>query len=135
MSQSRDQEFTLEDEFFRQIPRQFQEELFLAEDFGFEFLDVYRLDRFEGFFVDVEAFELDVHRSWHPAQHGLLGVGPAVGTLDDPHALKPDVHIYTRSKVPWIALPPGVPAFEAYYDSKTLWPAASLERRRALFAT
>jgi hypothetical protein len=58
-----------------------------------------------------------------------------VGTLDDPHVLMPDVHIYTRSKVPWIALPPGVPAFEAYYDSKTLWPPASLERRRALFAS
>jgi hypothetical protein len=56
-----------------------------------------------------------------------------VGTLDDPTALSPDVHIYTRSKVPWLALPPGVPAFEGYYDSKALWPAASLERRRALF--
>ncbi len=57
------------------------------------------------------------------------------GTLDDPASLPPDVHIYTRSKLPWIVLPAGVPAFEAYYDSKTLWPAASLERRRALFAT
>ena len=55
-----------------------------------------------------------------------------VGTLDDPTALQPDVHIYVRSKQPWIALPDGVPAFEAYYDSRTLWPAASLERRRAL---
>ncbi len=53
-----------------------------------------------------------------------------VGTLDDPAALPPDVHIYTRSKLPWVALPEGVPAFAAYYDSKTLWPAASLERRR-----
>jgi len=56
-----------------------------------------------------------------------------VGTLDEPRALKPDVHIYVRSKQPWIALPEGVPAFEAYYDAKTAWPAASLERRRALF--
>jgi hypothetical protein len=56
-----------------------------------------------------------------------------VGTLDDPAALAPDVHIYTRSKLPWVGLPAGVPAFEAYYDSKTLWPAASLERRRAIF--
>jgi hypothetical protein len=55
-----------------------------------------------------------------------------VGTLDDPAALRPDVHIYTRSKQPWVALPEGVPAFEAYYDSKKLWPAASLERRRAI---
>jgi hypothetical protein len=56
-----------------------------------------------------------------------------VGTLDDPAALPPDVHIYVRSKLPWVALPEGVPAFAAYYDSATLWPAASLERRRAIF--
>jgi hypothetical protein len=57
-----------------------------------------------------------------------------IGTLDDPAVLTPDVHIYIRSKLPWITLPEGVPAFEAYYDSKKLWPAASLERRRAIFA-
>ena len=55
-----------------------------------------------------------------------------VGTLDDASALPPDVHIYTRSKLPWIALPAGVPAFEAYYDSAKLWPAESLARRRAI---
>jgi len=38
-----------------------------------------------------------------------------VGTLGDPSALPPDV-----------------PAFEAYCDSKTLWPAESLARRRAI---
>lgn len=54
-----------------------------------------------------------------------------VGTLDDPSALSPDIHIYTRSKVPWVALPEGVPAMPAYYDSKQLWPAESLARRKA----
>jgi len=53
------------------------------------------------------------------------------GTLDDPSDVTPDVHIYTRSKVPWVTLPDGVPAFEEYYDSKQLWPAASLDRLRA----
>jgi hypothetical protein len=53
------------------------------------------------------------------------------GTLDDPAAVTPDVHIYTRSKQPWVRLPESVPAFEAYYDPKTLWPAESRERRRA----
>ncbi len=66
------------------------------------------------------------------------GVAPLsfirVGTLDEPAALPPDVHIYTRSKLPWVALPPEVPAFDAYYDSKTLWPAESLERRKAIFS-
>jgi hypothetical protein len=55
-----------------------------------------------------------------------------VGTLDDPSALEPDVHIYVRSKLPWVRLPDGKPAFEAYYDSRKLWPAASLERRKAI---
>ena len=56
-----------------------------------------------------------------------------IGTLDAPAALRPNVHIYVRSKQPWLSLPPDIPAFEAYYDSNTLWPAASLARRRALF--
>ena len=55
------------------------------------------------------------------------------GTLDDPSRVRPDVHIYTRSKVPWLTLPVSVPAFEEYYDSKQLWPAASLERLRQAF--
>jgi hypothetical protein len=55
-----------------------------------------------------------------------------VGTLDDPTTLPPDVHIYVRSKLPWVALPEAIPAFDAYYDPQALWPAASLERRRAI---
>ena len=54
------------------------------------------------------------------------------GTLDQPSGVTPDVHIYTRSKLRWITLPDSAPAFEVYYDSKTLWPAASLERLRAI---
>lgn len=55
-----------------------------------------------------------------------------VGTLDDPDLLPPDVHIYTASKQPWVALDPRTPSFEAYYDWKSLWPAESQERRRAM---
>ena len=55
-----------------------------------------------------------------------------IGTLDEPSALRPDVHIFTRSKQPWVILPEGVPAFEVYYDTKTLWPAESLARRKAV---
>jgi hypothetical protein len=54
------------------------------------------------------------------------------GTLDEPSSVVPDAHIYTRSKLPWITLPDGAPAFDVYYDSKVLWPAASLERLRAI---
>lgn len=55
-----------------------------------------------------------------------------VSTLDDPAALAPDAHIYTRSKLPWINLPEDVPAFDVFYDMQALWPAANLERRRVI---
>jgi hypothetical protein len=54
------------------------------------------------------------------------------GTLDDPSVVEPDVHIFTRSKLAWIALPESVPAFDVYYDAQALWPRASLERVDAL---
>jgi hypothetical protein len=54
------------------------------------------------------------------------------GTLDDPSWVEPDVHIYTRTKLPWVDLPTATPAVEVYYDSKTLWPASSLARLRAV---
>ena len=56
-----------------------------------------------------------------------------VGTLDRPGELEPGVHIYTRSKLPWLRIPDGATAVEEYYDSAQLWPAESLERRKALF--
>lgn len=55
-----------------------------------------------------------------------------VGTLDAASSLVPDVHIFTRSKLPWIGLPADVPAFEVYYEMKALWPAESLARRHAI---
>jgi hypothetical protein len=56
------------------------------------------------------------------------------GTLDDPSGVTPDVHIFTRSKLSWVTLSDSVPAFEVYYDSRALWPAASIERLDAIFA-
>jgi hypothetical protein len=52
------------------------------------------------------------------------------GTLDNPDAVKPDVHIYTRSKLPWLDLPEGVPAFQSSYKLDEVWPAESRERLR-----
>jgi hypothetical protein len=54
------------------------------------------------------------------------------GTLDDPASVAPDVHIFTRSKLPWVALPESVPAFNVYYDTEKLWPEESLARLKAL---
>lgn len=55
-----------------------------------------------------------------------------VGTLDEPDRLPPDIHIFTMSKQPWVVLPAGMPAVHEYYDSKQMWPAESLERRKAV---
>jgi hypothetical protein len=57
-----------------------------------------------------------------------------VGTLDDPDALPPDIHIFTASKQPWVVLPPGTPAVPEFYDRNACWPAASLARREAMRA-
>jgi hypothetical protein len=54
-----------------------------------------------------------------------------VGTLAESARATPNVHIYTRSKLPWVHLPSGQPAFASYYDVESLWPAPALERRRA----
>jgi hypothetical protein len=67
------------------------------------------------------------------------GAGPSVkflrvGTLDTPNVLRPDIHIFTASKQPWVILPAGVPAVAEYYDRQNHWPAESLARRQALLA-
>ena len=56
-----------------------------------------------------------------------------VGTLDEPASLPPDVHIFTRSKLDWVGLPPHIPAFDIFYPSvEEFWPAEALSRRKAL---
>ena len=55
-----------------------------------------------------------------------------VGTLDEPARLPPDIHIFTSTRQPWVMLPDGVPAVPEFYDPREMWPAESLERRRAL---
>ena len=52
------------------------------------------------------------------------------GTLDHPEAVPPDVHIFTRSKLPWVEPPAGVPSFADFYKLAEVWPEASRERLR-----
>lgn len=66
------------------------------------------------------------------------GAGPKVafirtGTLDQPHDIEPDIHIFTTTKRPWVVLPPGKPSVPEYFNAKEYWPAESLARRAALF--
>ena len=56
----------------------------------------------------------------------------AAGILEGDHGIAPDIHCYTRSKHPWVVLPPGVPAFEADYDHATVWSAESKIRMAAV---
>lgn len=57
-----------------------------------------------------------------------------VGTLEQAQRFAPDIHIYTRSKQPWLVLPPEVPAVDSYYSVRRYWPQDSLDRREALRA-
>jgi len=52
------------------------------------------------------------------------------GTLDDPAAVTPDVHVFARSKLPWLDLPQGVPAFASTYKIEEVWSPGSRERLR-----
>ena len=55
-----------------------------------------------------------------------------VGTLDTPDRLPPDIHIFTSTKQPWLALSGDVPEFAEFYDRADLWSADSLQRFNAL---
>ena len=52
------------------------------------------------------------------------------GTLDHPERIRPDVHIFTRSKMPWLQLPAEMPSFPGFYKLAELWPPESRERLR-----
>ena len=52
------------------------------------------------------------------------------GTLDNPDAVTPDVHIFTRSKLKWLRLPEGATTFETAYKIDEVWPADRKERLR-----
>ena len=55
-----------------------------------------------------------------------------VGTLDNPAAMPPDIHIFTSTKQPWVVLPPGTPAVPEYYKPREMWPRESQDRFTAL---
>lgn len=59
--------------------------------------------------------------------------GPAVrfiksGTLDRPWLVEPDLHIYVRSKRPFVEISDGKPQFQEYYDRSQVWRPEGLER-------
>jgi hypothetical protein len=66
----------------------------------------------------------------HYAGAGRILSFVRVGTLDDPDALPPDIHIFTSSKQPWVVIPSGMRSVPEYYDREKYWPAESLARRK-----
>lgn len=55
-----------------------------------------------------------------------------VGTLDHPDRCPPMAHVFTENRQAWVEIPAGSAVFEQFYDHKSQWPEASLERARAL---
>lgn len=55
-----------------------------------------------------------------------------VGTLDNPAAMPPDIHIFTSTKQPWVVLPEGAKAVPEFYSPREMWPKESRERFAAL---
>lgn len=70
----------------------------------------------------------------HYAGAGRAAAFVRVGTLDHPETCPPDVHIFTSTRLPWVAPDPRVPEFEGYYSLRDHWPPASQERRQAMKA-
>lgn len=54
-----------------------------------------------------------------------------VGTLDEPSSMKPDAHIFVRSKLDWVVIPEGQKAFDVFYELQDEWPPEMLTRRKA----
>lgn len=65
--------------------------------------------------------------SYYP-RLGKLGAGVRVGTLDDAASIPLDAVIYIESKLPWVALPEGIPAFQQGYDFRQVLPAERFAR-------
>jgi hypothetical protein len=59
-----------------------------------------------------------VWSTYHAAGDGLRFVRG--GALDEPGAASPDVHIFTAHKLPWVALPEGVPSYEGFYPGRDI---------------
>ena len=56
------------------------------------------------------------------------------GSLDDPGAVTPDVHIFTSTKLPWVGLGEGIPVFEEYYRRSEVWRPEAYARYKAIRA-
>jgi hypothetical protein len=70
----------------------------------------------------------------HYSRLGRLAYGVRAGSLDEPGSVTPDAVIFTESKMPWVTLPEGIPAFEQTYDYIAFLPPDRSDRLKALAA-
>ena len=63
--------------------------------------------------------------------HRVAVIAVRAGTLDDPSAVNPKAHIFTKSKQQWVELPTDVPAFDEAFDKNEVWPQQSIEKYNA----
>ncbi len=56
------------------------------------------------------------------------------GTLDDPAAAPPDIHIFTSSKQDWVQIPAKARQVPEFYDYESTWPEEAFARRAAAIA-
>ena len=69
---------------------------------------------------------------FHYPRLGRAMTAITAGTLDEPASITPDVVLFTDYKLPWVALPEGIPAFPEYYDPRDVLPADRFERLKTL---
>ena len=93
------------------------------------------------FFVDIRTYlekglirtAEKVNGEWkvnHWVKEAII-FGFRVGTLEDPGACPPDVHIYTSTRQDWVVLPEGARSFEGYYDPRQEWSEEGKARWKA----
>lgn len=70
----------------------------------------------------------------HYSNAGRKAAFIRVGTLDHPHGVEPDIHIFTSTKRPWVVLPEGARSVAEFYNPRDIWPETSLKRWAAMMA-
>ena len=68
------------------------------------------------------------------------GAGPLaryvrVGSLDQPDTCPPDIHIFTSTKQPWVALPLDAKVVPEFYDPAQVWSPDARARWRSMMAS
>lgn len=70
----------------------------------------------------------------HYAGSGRAIAYVRVGTLGDPAATPPDMHIFTSTKLPWVPISKDVRVFEGFYSPKEEWSDEAMARFKTAMA-